>query len=215
MPCLCAAGVIDSQQQQLQLAAQAHQELVRLVAQQGTPPALLLTHHTPHHHKSCQPLRLPGQCSQAGCSCRIPSDSTVSSSTCSDSSLAGSLLGSCNSTANLGTGCSASGPDWAVTVQPPRPLGTHVRVTVSKHSGKLAAGCQDSTECSLLSCSGLGSSAVSGAQPELCHSQADCVYVQASEAGPGLPSVAGHRSSCYQGMCVNRAPGAPLLEGSM
>jgi hypothetical protein len=218
LSCLCAAGVIDSQQQQLQLAVQAHQELVSLVTQQGTPQAQPLTQHTLPHNWSCQTLSSSGQCSQAGCSCRIPSDSTISSSTCSDSvhsPLGGSLHGSCSSTANMVTGCSASGSDWAVTVQPPGPLGTHVRVTVSRHSGKPAADCPESiTECSFLSCSGAASSAVSGPHPELCHRPADGVHVQASEAGPGLPSVAGHRSSCYEDMCFNRAPGAPLLEGS-
>lgn len=219
--CLCAAGVIDSQQQQLHLATKAHEKMVSLMAQQGAPQTQVLTQHTLPHHLSCQPLSLPGtgQCSTTGCSCRIPSDSTTSSSTCSDSPLEGSLTGSCSSTATSVAGCSAGGSDWAVTVQPPGSLGTHVRVTVSRHSGKPAAGCPEgSTECAFLSCSGPGSSVQISAHPELCHTdgQADGVPhdAQALKAGLGLPSVAGHRSSCYEGMCFNRAPGAPLIEGS-
>jgi hypothetical protein len=184
--------------------------------------------HTLPHTLSCQTLSLPGQCSTSGCNCssqpRYPAISgvpsgTSTSSTCSDSPLGGSLLGSCSSTANSVVGCSAtgSGSDWAVTVQPTGPLCAHVRVTVSRHSGKPAAGClESSTPCGFLSCSGHGSSVQVSALPEPCHTdgQADAVHTKTVEAGPGLPSVEGHRSSCCEGLCCNRAPGAPLPEGS-
>jgi hypothetical protein len=141
--------VVESQQHQLQAASGAQQQLLQLLAQQSAPTPLTPLPESQEATCVQSAARLlesgtwPG--SAAG-------SSSYLASTCSthlDSS-----LGSCSSdtVGRVSTCAGSTAGEWAVTVQLPGSLGTHLHVTVSRSrvcpglvAGSSSAGSSTST----------------------------------------------------------------------
>jgi hypothetical protein len=203
-----AAGVVESQQHQLQAASAAHQQLLHMLAHHSTPTPL--TPSPDNQNAVC--LQSEARLCESGTwPVAAAGSSSYFASTCSthlDSS-----MGSCSSeTVGRATACAGShAGEWAVTVQPQGSLGTHLHVTISRSRlcPGLVAG--NSSAGSTSTAGGLdslhGCQTVAQQQPQ--HAMANAML----ESVPSVAPIFGHNSSFHCGVQSNKTPARPLSEG--
>lgn len=220
MCCATVAGVVESQQHQLQAAAAAQQQLLHLLAQQSAPTPLTAL---PGNQ---EPTSLQSQAavSESGTwPVSAAGSSSYLASTCSKVSTCSTQLdsttGSCSSeTAGRVSTCAGStAGEWAVTVQPPGSLGTHLHVTISRsrlHPVGWWGGGVVSSSSSAGSTSTAGClQSPYGCQPVTQQQDQQATPEAVLSVAPGLPKVFGHNSSFRRGMQCNKTPVRPLSEG--